>query len=420
MVRRQREVFDAYEAAGRLKVSVAAWRWAVGTGLVPPADAGGWSWSRAVVEAVDGEAVRAALRGPVGAGWAADRLTEALGTPLPWCRPRVTAAAVGHLVRAGLLVPLGGDDEFPDVHPDQVAALGRRRDLPALLDRHVPLGPDQAAVRLGVRRVDFDVLVQRGYVAPVGSVTIDFKKQGGLTTVALYSAEEVALLPVVWPGVDWRAVRTVAAGRRSPLAGLDPVDPSGYRVLLAGVARIARVGRAAVVQWRRRHDDFPAPVGGSDVHPEFDRTAVIAWLLAHGKIEVPTRTPKASLLMNRSGGGTRTFRLDDPILTLTDDVAEEDRLSGWSTDEDADALTTLGAQEFGATLRRLTVLGFEAVAVPGEVRVLDRTRAGRGGLWVTLAWPARLRGAASPSPAGGVVRHVVAYADPGEACVCAR
>ncbi|MEU8528357.1 hypothetical protein AB0C77_22590 [Streptomyces sp. NPDC048629] len=49
------------------------------------------------------EAVRAALRGPIGAGAAADRLTQALGVPLPILRPRVTAAAVGHLVRAGLL-----------------------------------------------------------------------------------------------------------------------------------------------------------------------------------------------------------------------------------------------------------------------------------------------------------------------------
>ncbi|MEU3668276.1 hypothetical protein [Streptomyces virginiae] len=44
---------------------------------------------------------------------------------------------------------------FPDVHPDQVNTLARCRDLPVLLDRHVPLGPDQAAARLGVRRVDF-------------------------------------------------------------------------------------------------------------------------------------------------------------------------------------------------------------------------------------------------------------------------
>ncbi|MFK0203832.1 hypothetical protein [Streptomyces lavendulae] len=147
----KREVYDEGQAASRLRVPVAAWRWAAGSGLVPPSDTGPWGWSRAVVEAVDAEAVRAALPGVVGTGWAADRLTQALGDPLPRCRPRVTAAAVGHLVRAGLLVYLGGDVEFPDVHPDQVAALARRRDLPALLDRHVPLGPDQAAVRLGVR-----------------------------------------------------------------------------------------------------------------------------------------------------------------------------------------------------------------------------------------------------------------------------
>ncbi|MGW1643078.1 hypothetical protein [Streptomyces lavendulae] len=124
----------------------------------------------------------------------------------------------------------------------------------------------------------------------MGSVDIDFKRQGGVTTVALYSAEEVALLPVVWPSVDWRAARTVEARRRSPLASL---DPGGYRLLLAGVARIARVGRAAVVQWRRRCDDFPAPVGGTGAHPEFDRAAVLAWLLAHGKIELPSRLRRA-------------------------------------------------------------------------------------------------------------------------------
>ncbi|MFF4696453.1 hypothetical protein [Streptomyces chattanoogensis] len=70
------------------------------------------------MEAADPEAVRAALRGPIGAGVAAEKLTEALGVPLR-CRPRVTASAVGHLARAGLLVRLGGDAEFPDVHQDQ-------------------------------------------------------------------------------------------------------------------------------------------------------------------------------------------------------------------------------------------------------------------------------------------------------------
>ncbi|MEU8776498.1 hypothetical protein [Streptomyces sp. NPDC048606] len=95
------------------------------------------------------------------------------------------AGAVGHLVRAGLLVYLSGEVEFPDVHPDEVAALARRWDLLALLDRYVPLGPDQAARRLGVPRTDLDVLVAKGFIRPSGSVDIDFKRQGGVTTVDL-------------------------------------------------------------------------------------------------------------------------------------------------------------------------------------------------------------------------------------------
>ncbi|MFD9302966.1 hypothetical protein ACFWCB_09835 [Streptomyces sp. NPDC060048] len=118
-----------------------------------------------------------------------------------------------------------------------MAALARRRDLPALLDRHVPLGPDQSAVRLGVRRVDFDQVVRLGWIASAGSVEIDYKRQGGVTVVQLYCAEDVALLPVVRPLVDWRAVYAVPAGRRSPLAVLDPVVPGRDRVLLGEVGR---------------------------------------------------------------------------------------------------------------------------------------------------------------------------------------
>lgn len=347
MVRSVRESYDVYGAASRLRVPVAAWRWATGSGLVPPPDAGPGMWSRAVVEATDPEAVRAALRGPMGAGVAADRLTEALGVPLPILRPRVTAAAVGHLVKAGFLVYLGGDVQFPDVHPDQVAALARRRDLPALLDRHVPLGPDQAARRLGVRRADFDQVVRLGWLSPVASVDIDYKHHGGVTTVPLYSAVDVALLEVVRPSVDWRAVRTVTAGRRSPLAVLDAVAPADDRVFLAGVARIAGVGRAAVVNWRRRHLDFPNPVAGTDVHPLFDPRQVVAWLLAHDKIGVPTGPTVASLVLADLKGGMHRFRLDDPWLALAEDPAGEDQLSGWSTDTDADALAELAAGSSG-------------------------------------------------------------------------
>ncbi|MFC9399210.1 hypothetical protein ACFTWS_39790 [Streptomyces sp. NPDC057027] len=326
-----------------------------------------------MVPAADAEAVRVALRGPAGASWAADRLTEALGEPLRF-RPPVTPAAVGHLVRAGLLTYLGGETACPDVHPDQVAALARRRDLPALLDRHVPLGPDQAARRLGVRRTDWTQIVRLGWITPTCTIDIDYKRHGGVTTVPLYSAESIALLPLTRPTVDWHALRTLTAGRRSPLTALAPVPQDEDRVLLAEVARIARVGRAAVVNWRRHHPDFPTPAAGTTVHPEFDRSTVVEWLLAHDKIAVPTGVPAATLTVGPSlgAGAPELLRMDDPLLELCDDPEGEDLLSGWMTDTTADTLTHLTAAETGASLRKLTAPGTTPLAVPDGLRVIDR------------------------------------------------
>lgn len=56
-------------------------------------------------------------------------------------------------------------------------------------------------------------------------------------------------------------------------------------VTLAEIARIAGVGRAAVSNWRRRHDSFPAPVGGTEVSPRFALADVEAWLRAQNKIK---------------------------------------------------------------------------------------------------------------------------------------
>ncbi|OII65229.1 restriction endonuclease subunit M [Streptomyces sp. CC53] len=58
----------------------------------------------------------------------------------------------------------------------------------------------------------------------------------------------------------------------------------------AGIARLAGVGRAAVSNWRRRHADFPRPVGGTETSPSFALADVEAWLRAQGKLaEVPLR-----------------------------------------------------------------------------------------------------------------------------------
>ncbi|WP_449062250.1 N-6 DNA methylase [Planomonospora algeriensis] len=61
-------------------------------------------------------------------------------------------------------------------------------------------------------------------------------------------------------------------------------------VTAADIARMAGVGRAAVSNWRRRHEDFPEPVGGTASSPAFSLQAVEAWLLAQGKVqELPLR-----------------------------------------------------------------------------------------------------------------------------------
>ncbi|MEU6997270.1 N-6 DNA methylase [Nonomuraea sp. NPDC046570] len=59
-------------------------------------------------------------------------------------------------------------------------------------------------------------------------------------------------------------------------------------VAAADIARLAGVGRAAVSNWRRRFDDFPAPVGGTSSSPLFSLADVEGWLRRQGKLsEVP-------------------------------------------------------------------------------------------------------------------------------------
>lgn len=53
------------------------------------------------------------------------------------------------------------------------------------------------------------------------------------------------------------------------------------QVTAADIARLAGVGRAAVSNWRRRHEDFPQPAGGTATSPSFPLDEVQRWLRAH-------------------------------------------------------------------------------------------------------------------------------------------
>ncbi|MDT0329191.1 N-6 DNA methylase [Nocardiopsis lambiniae] len=63
----------------------------------------------------------------------------------------------------------------------------------------------------------------------------------------------------------------------------DRTTADEQQVTAADIARLAGVTRAAVSNWRRRHDDFPSPVGGTPSSPLFSLSGVRAWLETQNK-----------------------------------------------------------------------------------------------------------------------------------------
>ncbi|MEU7294911.1 N-6 DNA methylase [Streptomyces exfoliatus] len=100
-------------------------------------------------------------------------------------------------------------------------------------------------------------------------------------------------------------------------------------VTAAEIARLTGVTRAAVSNWRRRHDDFPAPVAGGAGSPLFSLPEIRSWL------ETQSKGKEASAEV-RLWEKLRTVHGDDMVRGLTE-VAEilvrGDRGSGESGDE---------------------------------------------------------------------------------------
>lgn len=114
-------------------------------------------------------------------------------------------------------------------------------------------------------------------------------------------------------------------------------DEPALSVPLAEIARIAGVGRAAVSNWRRRHDTFPSPIGGTDTSPQFSLAEVETWLRDNGKFKSPAGPqerlwPQFDALGDRdamgrviaalglSGGGEAGIRAPKPKLTGAEQV----------------------------------------------------------------------------------------------------
>ncbi|HEX5407207.1 MAG TPA: N-6 DNA methylase [Pseudonocardiaceae bacterium] len=106
------------------------------------------------------------------------------------------------------------------------------------------------------------------------------------------------------------------------------------------IARLVDVGRAAVSNWRRRHDDFPQPVGGTASSPLFSLREVEDWLRRNGKtfqVSLADRTwqrlraagddLRLGELVASAGellcGSTSAPLADPELVTLITELAEE-------------------------------------------------------------------------------------------------
>ncbi|WP_326817515.1 N-6 DNA methylase [Streptomyces sp. NBC_01762] len=72
----------------------------------------------------------------------------------------------------------------------------------------------------------------------------------------------------------------------------------------AEISRIAGVTRATVSNWRRRHDDFPAPSGGTETSPLYDLPAVQAWLRGRGHTSTASPAEELRTALRLLGPGS--------------------------------------------------------------------------------------------------------------------
>ncbi|WP_405718697.1 N-6 DNA methylase [Streptomyces sp. NBC_00046] len=132
------------------------------------------------------------------------------------------------------------------------------------------------------------------------------------------------------------------------------------QVTAAEISRIAGVTRATVSNWRRRHDDFPAPSGGTESSPLYDLPAVRAWLDARGHTAAvsPLEELRTSLRLHPQGSGAAARLLP---LVLTTARRRPDELTALAELPDTDlaahandAIPTLAKTVPGAEASRFS------------------------------------------------------------------
>jgi hypothetical protein len=150
-------------------------------------------------------------------------------------------------------------------------------------------------------------------------------------------------------------------------------------VTAGGIARLAGVGRAAVSNWRRRHEDFPQPVGGTTTSPAFALGDVESWLRKHGKLaEVPARERAWQLLESDPAGPAEALvRAGDRL--LEQGAAPAAGATPLERAVAALAAETGPAAAYGFLLDRLLDSGARPGHTPAPTAALMAALAGPGG-----------------------------------------
>jgi hypothetical protein len=155
------------------------------------------------------------------------------------------------------------------------------------------------------------------------------------------------------------------------------VQENGTEVTAAGIARLAGVGRAAVSNWRRRHTDFPKPVGGTETSPSFSLAEVEDWLRRQGKLaEVPPRERVWQQLAGHPEGPVTALVHAGCILVLV-----HDRPTVWkeaSAGSDARLAELLPTAIEQVLTPRFGVLSRPAVPTPTPAQLLPSAPLLRG------------------------------------------
>ncbi|MGY0486076.1 N-6 DNA methylase [Streptomyces sp. WG-D5] len=149
-------------------------------------------------------------------------------------------------------------------------------------------------------------------------------------------------------------------------------------VTAAGIARLAGVGRAAVSNWRRRHADFPKPVGGTETSPSFALAEVEEWLRDQGKLaEVPLRERVWQQLAGHPAGPVTALLHTGCALLLVHDRPTE-WLALAATDDDQDLAHRLSAALEGVLTPRFGHATERAVDTPRPADLLPSAPLLRG------------------------------------------